>query len=202
MVCNTSHSHVASHDWKMKSINSMRVRAGTNNTRPVGFLRQEQTERVLQTRTQLTHKHRHHGGAVCPSYGVVSLDTPDRTQATSSEGVGQERFSLVQYKTINNRLINLILLLLVYLTNRSHAVDNGGQTGIHNQRREPILYEQVDNILMNILVTGIKFIMTITWSLAYSCGQQQNQRNNKCRQLDDNFDTMRMRLCNAGRISR
>jgi hypothetical protein len=45
--------------------------------------------KVLLTRTQLTHKHHHHGGAVCPSYGVVSLDTPDRTRATSSEGVGQ-----------------------------------------------------------------------------------------------------------------
>jgi|LakMenEpi02Apr12_1017379.scaffolds.fasta_scaffold01219_1 hypothetical protein len=41
-----------------------------------------------------THKHHHHGGAVCPSYGVVSLDTPDPTQVTSSEGVGQERISL------------------------------------------------------------------------------------------------------------
>jgi len=53
--------------------------------------------KVLSTRTQLSHKHQHHhhGGAVCPSYGVVSLDTPDRTQATSSEGVGQERVGLV-----------------------------------------------------------------------------------------------------------
>jgi hypothetical protein len=42
-----------------------------------------------------THKHHHHGGAVCPSYGVVSLDTPDPTQVTSLEGVGQERISLV-----------------------------------------------------------------------------------------------------------
>jgi len=27
---------------------------------------------VMLTRTQLTHKHPHHGGAVCPFYGVVS----------------------------------------------------------------------------------------------------------------------------------
>ncbi len=39
-------------------------------------------------------KHHHHGGAVCPSYSVVSLDTPNRMQATSSEGVGQERFGV------------------------------------------------------------------------------------------------------------
>jgi hypothetical protein len=41
---------------------------------------------------------------------------------------------------------------------------------------------------MNVLVTGIYFILTITWSLAYGCGQQQNRRDKKCRQIDDNFD--------------
>ena len=50
--------------------------------------------KVLLTRSQLTHKHHHHGGAVCPSYGVVSLDTPNRTRAFSLEGVRQERFGL------------------------------------------------------------------------------------------------------------
>ncbi len=45
--------------------------------------------KVLSTRTQLTHKHHHHGGAVCPSSGVVSLDTPDQTRVTSSGGVGR-----------------------------------------------------------------------------------------------------------------
>jgi hypothetical protein len=41
---------------------------------------------------------------------------------------------------------------------------------------------------MNILVTLINFILTITWSLAYGCGQQQNRRDKKCRQIDDDFD--------------
>jgi len=41
---------------------------------------------------------------------------------------------------------------------------------------------------MNILVTRINFILTMTWSLAYGCGQQQNQRDTKCRQINDNFD--------------
>jgi len=41
---------------------------------------------------------------------------------------------------------------------------------------------------MNILVTRIYFILIITWSLAYSCGQQQNRRDKICRQIDDNFD--------------
>ena len=41
---------------------------------------------------------------------------------------------------------------------------------------------------MNILVTRIYFILIITWSLAYSCGQQRNRRDKKCRQIDDDFD--------------
>ena len=41
---------------------------------------------------------------------------------------------------------------------------------------------------MNILVTLVYFILTITWFLAYSCGQKQNRRDKKCRQIDDDFD--------------
>jgi hypothetical protein len=41
---------------------------------------------------------------------------------------------------------------------------------------------------MNILVTRIYFLLTITWSLAYDCGQQRNQQDKKCRQIDDDFD--------------
>jgi hypothetical protein len=41
---------------------------------------------------------------------------------------------------------------------------------------------------MNILVTRIYFILTITWSLAYGCGKQRNRRDKKCRQINDNFD--------------
>jgi hypothetical protein len=41
---------------------------------------------------------------------------------------------------------------------------------------------------MNRLVTLIYFILTITWSLAYGCGQQQIRRDKKCRQIDDDFD--------------
>ena len=41
---------------------------------------------------------------------------------------------------------------------------------------------------MNILVTLIYFILTITWSLAYGCGQQRNRWDKKCRQIDDDFD--------------
>ena len=41
---------------------------------------------------------------------------------------------------------------------------------------------------MNILVTLIYFILTITWSLAYGCGQQRNWQDKKCRQIDDDFE--------------
>ena len=41
---------------------------------------------------------------------------------------------------------------------------------------------------MNILVTLIFFILTITWSWAYGCGQQQNRQDKKCRQIDDDFN--------------
>ena len=41
---------------------------------------------------------------------------------------------------------------------------------------------------MNILVTRIYFILIITWSLVYSCGQQRNRRDKKCRQIDNDFD--------------
>jgi len=40
---------------------------------------------------------------------------------------------------------------------------------------------------MNILATLIYFILTITWSLAYGCGQQQNRRDKKWRQINDDF---------------
>jgi len=52
-------------------------------------------QKVPSTRTQLSHKHHHHGGDICPSYGVLTKDTPNQTRATPSEGVGEERFSLV-----------------------------------------------------------------------------------------------------------
>ena len=47
------------------------------------------------------HKHHHHGGAVCPSYGVGSMDTPDRTRVTSCKGVGRGGGVSVLIKSIN-----------------------------------------------------------------------------------------------------
>ena len=77
------------------SLTPMAMASGRNKKLPprriptVGIVR-----KVPSTRTQLSHKHHHHGGAVCPSYGVLTMDTPDRTRATSSEGVGKEQDGL------------------------------------------------------------------------------------------------------------
>jgi hypothetical protein len=50
---------------------------------------------VPLTPPQQSHKHCHNGGAICPSYGMVSMDTPDRTRVTSWEGVRQRRVDWV-----------------------------------------------------------------------------------------------------------
>jgi len=60
------------------------------------------------------------------------MDTPNPTQATPSEGVGREYFGGVLYKSLNNRVINLILILLVFLMICSPAVENGCRNGIHH----------------------------------------------------------------------
>jgi hypothetical protein len=74
---------------------TIKVRAGTKKLPPRRFSTVGIVPELRRSPTQPPHKHHHHGGAVCPSYGVVSLDAPDRTRATSSEGVGQELYSLV-----------------------------------------------------------------------------------------------------------
>jgi len=51
--------------------------------------------KVQSTQTLLSHKQHHHGGDICPSHGILTMDMPNWMQATPSEGVGQERFSLV-----------------------------------------------------------------------------------------------------------
>jgi hypothetical protein len=79
----------------LKQLNCYRGSGGNEKLPPrripmVGIVR-----KVPSTRTQLSHKHHHHGGAVCPSYGVVTLDMPDPTRLTSFEGVGRGRIRLI-----------------------------------------------------------------------------------------------------------
>jgi hypothetical protein len=59
-------------------------------------------QKVLLTPTQLSHKQHHHGGAVCPFYGMGSMDVdePNLTHTTSLKGDGQERLGLYFYEMI------------------------------------------------------------------------------------------------------
>ena len=52
-------------------------------------------QKVPFTTNTTIHKHHHHGGAVCPSYNMGSMDPPNLTLVTSLEGVWQERFAWV-----------------------------------------------------------------------------------------------------------
>jgi len=72
----------------LNSLTAIRVLVGTKNSRPLEFYSRKSTK-VPQTPTQQSHKYDHHGVAVCPSYGVGSMDPPDRMRVTSSEGVGR-----------------------------------------------------------------------------------------------------------------
>jgi len=72
----------------INSLTAIRVLAGTKNSRPVGFYSRNSTKSTVNPNTTI-HKYNHHGGAVCHSYGVVSMEPPDRTRVTSYEGVGR-----------------------------------------------------------------------------------------------------------------
>ena len=75
------------HPQLFNSLTAKFIPAGTKNSHPVGFYSRNSTKITLTT-TQQSHKYDHHGGAVRPSYGVGSMDPPDRTRRPSSEGVG------------------------------------------------------------------------------------------------------------------
>jgi hypothetical protein len=89
LICRRQKSnHLNSNDNDINSLTAKSVPAGTKNSRPVGFYSRNSTESTLHHKHTI-HKHHHHGGAVRPSFGVGSMDPPDRTRVTSSEGVGR-----------------------------------------------------------------------------------------------------------------
>jgi len=88
---------------RLIAINSLTVKScygGEKHRNPVGFYSRNSTESTLQHKHNY-HKHHHHGGAVCPSLGMGSMDPPDRTLVTSSEGVGRGGGVSVLIKSIN-----------------------------------------------------------------------------------------------------
>jgi hypothetical protein len=73
---------------------------GEKHQNPVGFYSRNSTESTLQQKHN-NYKHHHHGGAVCPSFGVGSMDLPDRTRVNSSEDVGRGGGVSILIKSIN-----------------------------------------------------------------------------------------------------
>jgi hypothetical protein len=67
----------------INSLTAIRVLAGTKNSRPVGFYSRNSTKSTFNHKHN-NPQHYHHGGAVCPSYDVGSMDKPDRTRRPSS----------------------------------------------------------------------------------------------------------------------
>ena len=76
------------HNFLFNSLTAKSCYGGEKHRNPVGFYSRNSTKSTLQHKHNY-HKHHHHGGAVCPSFGVGSMDPPDRTRVTSSEGVGR-----------------------------------------------------------------------------------------------------------------
>ena len=74
-------------DLGVNSLTAKSVLAGTKTSRPVGFYSRNNMESTLHHKHN-NPQHYHHGGAVHPSFGVGSMDPPDRTRRPSSEGVG------------------------------------------------------------------------------------------------------------------
>jgi hypothetical protein len=72
----------------VNSFTAIRVLAGTKNSRPVRFYSRNSMKSTFNHK-QNNPQHYHNGGAVCPSYGMGSMDPPDQTRVTSSEGVGR-----------------------------------------------------------------------------------------------------------------
>jgi hypothetical protein len=84
----------------LNSLTAISCYGGEKHRNPVEFYSRNSTESTLQDKHN-NHKHHHHGGSVCPSFGVGSMDPPDRTRVTSSEEVGQGGGVSVLIKSIN-----------------------------------------------------------------------------------------------------
>ena len=74
------------HLQNLKQLNRYKGSGGNKNSCPVGFYSRNSTKSTVNLNTTI-HKHYHHGGAVRPSFGVGSMDPPDRMRRPSSKGV-------------------------------------------------------------------------------------------------------------------
>ena len=76
----------------------------------------------------------------------------------------------------------------MFSTNRSPAIANGDQNGIHHRRWVPRTYEQTNKIVMNKSASQFQFKLIITMLFSYGRGQQRINDDEKCRQIARDFD--------------
>jgi hypothetical protein len=68
------------------------VPAGIKNSPPRSIPTVGIVQKVPSPTNTTIHKHHHHGGAVCPSYDMGSIDPANLTLKNCLEEVGQEHF--------------------------------------------------------------------------------------------------------------
>ena len=108
------------------SLTTIRFLTGTKNSRPVGFYSRNSTKSTFKHKHN-NPQHYHHGGAVCPLYGVGSMDPPDWTRVTSSKGFGRGVGVSVLIKYINFLRINtFISYSIIYDVMDSMAIASEG----------------------------------------------------------------------------
>jgi hypothetical protein len=67
----------------LKQLNRYKSSEGNEKIPPRKIPMIEIVRKVPSNTNTISHKYHHHGGAVCPSYGVGSMDLPDPTHTTS-----------------------------------------------------------------------------------------------------------------------
>ena len=92
-----------------------------------------------------------------------------------------------QNQEITGENTNLSCLSKNY-NNRSPAVNNGSQNGIHCRQRATIIYELTNNMIMNTLVTRLYFKLTIIMLFATISQAKKAAATNKCTSVVGHFN--------------
>ena len=127
----------------LNSLTAKSVPAGAKYSRSEGFL-------LAKHLKHTAHKHHHHDGAFCPSSGMVLLD--EHTPPPGSLCIwGWPRSPLKGFSRINQLKEKLIYFFCLSVddNNRSPAVGNDSQNGIHCCWRAAIIYKLNQYIATN-----------------------------------------------------
>ena len=100
-------------------------------------------QEFCQALTQLPPQRSSPWWAICPPVAWVQWITPIRHMGGHMRGLVEG--ACAGFTTI---VINLNVLLLVVLTNRSPTVKHGGRNGIHRWQRVPKQYDYIISLLM------------------------------------------------------